>query len=155
MANAAYIDGLKMLARRELSEAQVRQRLARKGHDAADVDDAVRRLREGRALDDVRTAEAIARTQIALKRRGKLRVKQEIERAGIAAATARLATEDVFAIVDDEALLESSMATRLRGRGRIADDAEFRRLYRYLVSQGFEHDKVVSALKARRSSGRR
>ena len=29
---SAYVDGLKMLARRELSELQVRQRLARKGH---------------------------------------------------------------------------------------------------------------------------
>src|SRR5712691_8085164 len=31
-AKRAYLDGLNMLARRELSEAQVRQRLARKGH---------------------------------------------------------------------------------------------------------------------------
>ena len=37
-----YVDGLKMLARRELSEQQVRQRLARKGHDADAIDDADR-----------------------------------------------------------------------------------------------------------------
>jgi len=30
---SAYIDGLKMLGRRELSETQIRQRLARKEHD--------------------------------------------------------------------------------------------------------------------------
>ena len=29
MVESAYLDGLKMLARRELSEAQVRQRLSR------------------------------------------------------------------------------------------------------------------------------
>ena len=40
----AYIDALRMLARRELSEAQVRQRLARRQHPAAAIDEAVARL---------------------------------------------------------------------------------------------------------------
>jgi regulatory protein len=150
MVNAAYIDGLKMLGRRELSEAQVRQRLVRKGHDADAIDQAVERLREGRAIDDVRTAEAIARTEIVLKRRGRRRVTQAIEQAGIAASTARVAVADVFSTVDDEGLLESALVSRLRGRSRIEDDAECRRLYRYLLSQGFEHEHVAKALKARR-----
>ncbi len=36
--SSPYIDGLKMLGRRELSEAQVRQRLTRKGHGDEDID---------------------------------------------------------------------------------------------------------------------
>jgi len=39
-----YIDGLKMLGRRELSERQVRQRLARKGHEPDAIDAAIARL---------------------------------------------------------------------------------------------------------------
>ncbi len=38
---SAYLEGLKMLARRELSEMQVRQRLARKGHEPQAIDEAV------------------------------------------------------------------------------------------------------------------
>jgi regulatory protein len=148
--NAAYLDGLKLLARRELSERQVRQRLARKGHDEAAIEAAVARLREERAIDDARVAEAIARTETAVKRRGKLRVRMQIERAGIAKATAKRAVDDVFDTIDDEALLETSLQKRLRGRETIADDREFQRLYRYLTGQGFDHDRVMRALERRR-----
>jgi len=141
-----------MLARRELSEAQVRQRLARKGHEADAIDAAVTRLREERALDDARVAEAIARTQTAVRRRGKLRVRREIESAGITGATARRAVDEVFESLDPDALLQASLAKRLRGREAIADDAEFRRLYRYLIGQGFEPDQVLRALTARKPS---
>jgi regulatory protein len=145
-ASAAYIDGLKMLARRELSEQQVRQRLARKGHDADAIDAAVARLRDERAIDDARVAEAIARTETSLKRRGKLRVRMQIERAGIAKNVAKSATDAVFDGVDDDALIEAALRKRLRQRDQIADAREFQRLYRFLVSQGFEHDRVIEAL---------
>jgi regulatory protein len=150
MANA-YLDGLKMLARRELSEAQVRQRLARKGHALDAIDDAVARLLSERAIDDARVAGAIARTETSLRRRGKLRVRRQIEQAGIAAPTAQRALDEVYGSIDDDALLEASLAKRLRGRDHIEDDAEMRRLYRYLIGQGFEADRVLKVLKARRS----
>jgi regulatory protein len=145
----AYVDALKMLARRELSEAQVRQRLARRGHEPDAIDAAMARLREERAIDDARVAEAIARTESSVRRRGKLRVKRRIESAGISSATARRAVDEVYGSIDADALLEASLAKRLRGRAAIADDREFQRLYRYLVGQGFESDRVVRALKAR------
>jgi regulatory protein len=144
-----YLDGLKMLARLELSEAQLRQRLARRGHNPDEIDQAAARLRAERALDDARVAGAIARRETR-KRRGKLRVRMQIERAGIAKDVARDAVDQVFAAIDDDALLEASLAKRLRGREPIADDAEFARLFRYLVGQGFEPDRVMKALDARR-----
>ncbi len=146
---SAYVDGLKMLARRELSEAQVRQRLARRGHPPDDVDAAVARLKEERALDDVRVAEAIARTETSVKRRGRLRVRLQMERAGIAPSTARRAIDDIFAGIDGAGLIEAALAKRLRGQASIRDDAQFARLYRYLMGQGFEADQIVRALKAR------
>ena len=138
-----------MLGRRELSEAQVRQRLARRGHEPDSVDAAVARLRQERAIDDARVAEAIVRSQSSIRGRGKLRVLREVESAGIAAAIARRAVDDVFDGLDTDALLEASLAKRLDERKPIADDAEFRRLYRYLIGQGFEADRIIAALKAR------
>jgi regulatory protein len=146
----AYLDGLKMLARRELSEAQVRDRLARKGYAPGVVAEAVARLRDERAIDDSRVAEAIARRETTTKRRGKRGVRLRIERAGVTTATARKAVDEVFESVDDRALLEAALARRLRGRDRAADDREFQRLYRYLVTQGFDADAVMRALEARR-----
>jgi regulatory protein len=146
---AAYVAGLKMLGRRELSEAQVRERLARRGHEPDSVDAAVARLLEERAIDDVRVAEAIVRTQSSTRGRGRLRVLREVERAGIAAALARRAVDEVFGGLDPDALLEASLAKRLAKGEPVADEAEFRRLYRYLMGQGFEADRIIAALKAR------
>jgi regulatory protein len=148
--SSPYIDGLKMLGRRELSEAQVRQRLARKGHSADDIDDAVRRLKEERALDDARVADAIARTEIAIKRHGRSRVRRQIENAGIAPTLVKQAVDSAFGEIDDDALLQAALGRRLRGDRSIADRREFERLYRYLTAQGFESDRIVKALNARR-----
>ncbi|MFN7980752.1 MAG: regulatory protein RecX [Vicinamibacterales bacterium] len=149
--SSPYIDALKMLGRRELSELQIRQRLARKGHAEDEIDDAVRRLKDERALDDRRVAEAIARTEVVIKRRGRSRVLRQIEQAGIPAAVARDAVTDVFGDVDDEALIQAALGKRLRGDRQIADRREFERLFRYLTSQGFESGRILKALNARRA----
>ena len=150
---SAYLDALKMLARRELSEAQVRQRLARRGHEADAVEQAIEKLRTERALDDERVAETIARTQSLARGRGKFRVRQEIEAAGIGRAVADRAVAEAFKDVDSNALLDAAIARRLRGRTGAFDDRVFKRLFRYLVGQGFEPDRVLRALKARLGRG--
>ena len=147
---SAYVDGLKMLGRRELSEQQIRQRLARKEYSQDEIDQAIGRLREERAINDERVAEAIARTETGIRKRGKVRVRMQLERAGIAKDTARQAIDRVFEAIDDHALLESSLRKRLRGRDEIADDREFARLFRYLIGQGFESDRVMQALRDKR-----
>jgi regulatory protein len=147
---SAYIDGLKMLGRRELSEKQVRERLARKAYEPDEIDEAVTRLREERAINDQRVAEAIARMETGIRKRGKVRVRMQLERAGIPKETAKQAIDSVFEGIDDEALIEASLRKRLRGRDVIADDREFQRLFRYLVGQGFESDRVMKTLKAYR-----
>ena len=144
---SAYLDGLRMLGRRELSEAQVRQRLVRKGHQPDEIDAAVDRLRQERAIDDARVAEAIAHTETTVRRRGRLRVRRQIEQAGIAPATVRHTIDEVFGGIDDQTLLEEALTRRLKGRDRLADEGEFRRLFRYLVGQGFEPDHVMAILK--------
>ena len=144
----AYLDGLKMLARRELSEAQVRQRLARRDHDLDAIDDAVARLKTEHAIDDVRTATAIVRTEVSAKRRGRIRIEQALAKAGIRPSTSRQAIDDVFRSIDTDALITASLARRLRGQ--IRDDRQFARLYRYLVGQGFEPDRVMKVLDSRR-----
>lgn len=136
-----------MLARRELSEAQIRQRLARREHSPADIDDAIDRLKANRSLDDARVAGAIARMEAGIRKRGTLRVRRQLQAAGIAPSIAQRAVEEVFETVDADALLAESLRKRLRGRTRLADDREYARLYRYLLGQGFESDRIQRALK--------
>jgi SOS response regulatory protein OraA/RecX len=139
-----------MLAQRELSESQLRQRLARRKHDAADIDAAIQRLKEERAVDDTRAAEAIARREATGKHRGRIRVRAAIERSGVAPAIARRVVNELFASVDDGELVEAALKKRLRGREGIENDQEFQRLYRYLLGQGFDADLVLKTLGARR-----
>jgi regulatory protein len=150
MSDSAYLTALKLLARRELSEAQVRQRLARRQHDPDDIDQAVERLKADRSLDDARVAGAIARSEAGLKKRGRLRVRRSIEAAGIAADVARRAVEETFEAIDGDAQLTGALERRLRG-GTIADDREYARLFRYLMMQGYESDRIRAALEKRRT----
>ena len=149
--NPAYIVALRMLAGRELSERQVRQRLARRGFDAHEIDAAIARLLQDRSLDDERAARAMAHAETSLKKRGRLRVKQRLQAAGIAPAVAQRAIQDTFEAIDADALMSAALGKRLRGRDRIADEREFQRLYRYLVGQGFEPDRVLALLRRHRS----
>lgn len=145
----AYLAGLTMLARRELSEMQLRTRLARRGFDADDIDEAVARLKGERALDDARVATACARTEAGLRRRGRARVLRQVEALGIAREIARRAVADVFAEVDEARLLEESIARRLRRGISLEDEAAVRRLHRYLIGQGFEPSRVAAALRSK------
>jgi regulatory protein len=146
----AYTDALKLLGRRELSEAQLRQRLTRRKHGPDAIDSALERLREEGSIDDARVAEAIARSQTSLRKRGKLRVRLQVQRAGIDSATARRVVDEVFQDLDADALLDAALAKRLRPGHDIADDRAFNRLYRYLVGQGFDPDRVMAVLRTRR-----
>ena len=145
----AYTAGLELLARRELSEAQLRARLARRQFDAGEIDAAIARLRSERALDDRRAALACARTEASLRRRGRARVVQQVESLGIARDVARAAVSEVFAELDERSLLEQALERRLRRGVSLADAAGVRRLHRYLIAQGFEPAHVAALIESR------
>jgi regulatory protein len=144
----AYVTGLRMLARRELSEAQVRVRLERRQFEDEEIDTAVARLRREGALDDRRTAVACARTEAHVKRHGRLRALRQLEALGIARTVARAAVAEVFADVDEDSLLARALDRRLRPGARL-DRAAVRRVQRYLLTQGFEASQVNAALRSR------
>jgi len=147
MPDSAYIAGLKMLGRRELSERQVRQRLARREYDNESIDAAIVRLTSDRSLDDERAARAMVHAETSLKKRGKIRVRRRLDAAGIPPAIAARAIQDAFQDIDADALAAAALQKRLRGREEIADEREFQRLYRFLIGQGFESDRVLALLR--------
>ncbi len=148
----AYTQALAWLARRELSESQLRSRLARRGVEEDDIDDAIARLKRDRSLDDRRVALAYARSAVTLKGRGRERIRRDIEALGIDRALARSATDEVFGEVDESALLERALARRWPRAGAPPDQRALQRIYRFLLQQGFPPDKVLSAFRARRAA---
>jgi len=144
---SAYTDALQFLARRELSEKQLRDRLLDREHPALEVDRVITRLLESKTLDDARVARAYARTAAGVKGRGRLRVMRELNEMGIAKETATEAAADVFADVDERALIAKALQKKMRGRPKIASQAEHARLYQYLMRQGFTPAGIVAALR--------
>jgi regulatory protein len=146
----AYVTALRLLARRELSEAQVRTRLARRQFEAGEIDAAVARLQGERALDDRRTALACARTEAQVKRRGRLRALRAVEALGIDRELARTAVAEAFRDVDEDAVIQQVLERRLRHGGSLDDPATLRRMQRYLLAQGFDAGTITVALRRHR-----
>ena len=160
----AYTQALTWLARRELSERQVRERLARREFDEESIDAAVTRLKTERAIDDRRVALACARSAVRLKGRGRERVRRSIESLGISRDLARAAVDEVFTEIDESALIARALDKRwprpaAATTGSSADSEppapdrrEIQRIYQSLLRQGFPADRVMQAIR-RRSSG--
>ena len=146
----AHKAGLTLLARRELSAAQLRTRLLQKTMEPKAIELAILRLKKEGALDDHRMAMAYTRQSINLKQRGPNRVAQELEARGVDRGTALSAIKAVFTDYDTKAVLEHALKRRLTGS--ITNRSEFRRLYQYLIRQGFDPDLIVNTLRTKSRS---
>ena len=144
---AAYPSAIRLLARRDLSTAQLKTKLLDRGLEPDEIDEAIERLRAERWLDDERTAETHARRIIGVKHRGERRARQELEAVGIPAETAARVVRLVLDELDETDVLEKAIARHLPGP--IRDRAHFRRVYQALLRQGFAADQVAKALVAR------
>jgi regulatory protein len=142
-----------MLGRRELSTSQLRARLLDREHPAEEVEAAIAHLLETQALDDRRVARAFARTAAKVKGRGRLRVMRELHAMGIAKEVASEALAEVFADLDERALITKALQKKLRGRPRTTSPAERARLYQYLMRQGFSPAAIVAALRGSELKG--
>ncbi|HEX5474926.1 MAG TPA: regulatory protein RecX [Vicinamibacterales bacterium] len=148
---SAYLDGLRLLARRERSVEEVRARLLDRDHPREEVEAALAHLLETGALDDARVAREAARTALSVKGRGRLRVERELVARGIARDVVAQAVGDVFGSADERALIARALQKKLRGK-RIASTADAARLYQFLLRQGFTPAAVSDALRASRRS---
>jgi regulatory protein len=143
-----YLLGLRWLARRELSAAALSARLRARGFADEAIGAALERLcREG-ALDDRRTALAAARTEAEVKGRGRIRALATLARLGIGPEVARAAVAEVYAALDERALIERALARRRLDRLDTA--AARRRAYTYLLRQGFSPELIRTVLRTRR-----
>jgi regulatory protein len=147
-SKAAYFRALRWLTARELSEAQVRARLAEKGYTDIAIKPAVERLLQDRTLDDRRAATAVARTEARVRRHGPYRVMGKLMAMQIDRDLAKDIVRELFGEEDEEALLEKTLETRLRGNPeRLTDPRERRRILAYLVRQGFSASAASAAIR--------
>jgi regulatory protein len=149
MKDSTYLTALKLLARRELSVAQLRARLEERDFPPAEISAAIEHLLETGALDDRRVARSYATTAAKVKGRGRLRVSRELQAIGIDRQTAAEAVGEVFGDLDERSLIAKAIQKKLRGRQPPKDTAARARLYQYLIRQGFSPALIADALRRR------
>jgi regulatory protein len=135
---------LRLLGRRDYSAAELTKRLIEKGYPDDDVARAVGELVADGSVDDRRLAHAYARSASAIKGRGRLRIKRELEARGIAAALASEATRALDS--DDERATIARFIARKRGAAPLDRKAR-QRLYGQLIRRGFSAELVTRALR--------
>lgn len=144
----AYLVALTMLSRRELSEAQIRTRLARKEFEDDEIKTAVEQLRRDGTINDRRVALAAARLESTIRHRGRARVIQKLRSLGIDADVIESAVNEVFEEVDEGALLDRALERRLRGKAsKDLDERGRARVVRGLAGQGFSIAAILKRLK--------
>ena len=148
-----------MLARRDLSEGEVRTKLLARDFAEPEVEKAISRLRERRYLDDRSLAAAVARTQARTKHQGPLKVRAHLRRRQIPEELALAAIRTEFpegaeggrAVIALRRMGPSPAAHQARGQaGTTGPDAQSRkeagRLFRRLVARGYSRDAARHAV---------
>ena len=125
---------LAMLARRALSEMELRQRLTQKGY--TDIDDTVLRIKDLGYLNDQALAEALAR-EAERTGRGPLWLANKLRQRGVRAKPP---------IPDQETLLLRAKAALSKRFAQLAA-ADKPRAYRFLLSRGFTTDIASQLLR--------
>jgi regulatory protein len=147
-----YIAGLRILNYRFNSEAELRAKLDRKEFPRDAIDAAIERLRREKWLDDERFAAAFVRMRLR-KGIGRLRIKRELQAAGVDSATIAQALE--IPDHDDRAAAITSARKRLAVlRRRDDDDAIRQKLVAYLFRQGYESGMAMDAVREAMATSR-
>lgn len=150
---SAYDKAVDLLARKQHTAAGLRRKLRQRGYERGEVDKALARLNELGYLNDEMTASIWAEQ---LSRQVNIGRRRAVEKLIVHGVPVELAKREVENIWDDELerehasrtlekLLQSS-STPSQGPQRNA------KLYRSLVSRGFDPDVVRGLLEALRSN---
>lgn len=133
---------LNYLGYRPRSEAELRQRLHRRGFNDEVVDKVVIGLKERRLIDDVAFAQYWRDNRLSFRPRSRRLIKLELRQKGVAAETAN---EVVEGLDDESAAYEVGLK-----KARVLSGLDYREFHRYLSDhlrrRGFDYEIIRSAV---------
>ena len=132
-----------LLSAKPRSVAEMRQRLLEKDWTNAEIVDSVlEKLKEYNYLNDAQYAENFAASNIRQKPQGKRKLQLKLAQKRVDKETAKEALEKVFEETPEADLVEQALEKRLRLKGIPKDRDETKKLFDYLLRQGFSFDLV-------------
>ncbi len=147
-APSAYQRALTRLARRDHSESELRRALLQRGHEDEEVEAALRRLHSERYLDDSGFAERFARSRLAGRGLGRLRVRQGLRERGVDRGTAEAGLRAALREVPEADALEAVARRYWRQRTRDEPANRLRKLWAFLLRRGYPAPLVNDRLRA-------
>jgi regulatory protein len=140
---------VKLLSAKSHSVAELEEKLRRtRGADDATVETVIARLREYGYLDDERLAFGYAANRVRRQPTGRRRLARDLKFKKIDPAVADEALDLVFAETPEEDLIDQAIEKRIRLRGRPKDRIEAKKLFDYLLRQGFQYELTAAKVKA-------
>ena len=140
----AYNYALNLLAARPYSSSALRRKLIQKEYEAADADDAIRRLLDNGLLNDAKFAEQFARSKMLSTGASKRRVTQDLYRKGIKGDVATNAIANVIDQdeIDPAVVIERVARKKLAQLGDLEPVVLRRRLFAFLARRGYDLDEI-------------
>jgi regulatory protein len=148
-----YAAALGALMRRAHSTFELRTYLERRAEESEGVRRVLARLKQEKLLDDSRYAVDFARVRATSRRQGAHRIVQELRKRGVPDRAIDEAIAQVFADVDEAAIVRKVIERRTRSaRGRLdaspLDAKKTASLYRTLLRAGFDASIIRRELNA-------
>lgn len=139
---------LHFIAHQPRTEAEVVRRLGRSGASDGQIDEVIRRLRGGGALDDSAYVRAYVESRLQRQGYGPRRIEAELVRRGIARETVKAALE-TFA--GETNTLETALEQATKRWMRLEKEPDVRKrrkkLVDFLVRRGFSFDTAHEAMR--------
>ncbi len=144
----AFDVGLRLLARREHSRAELSAKLAQRGYEQSEIEPALDRLESEGALDEARFAEQYVRLRLR-QGYGPARIRADLVTRGVDGAALEAALAAEGEADDDEHWLERAEAARRRrfGAELPGDYDERARQARFLERRGFPAAHIARVLR--------
>jgi regulatory protein len=142
LKGTAYQRAVQLLARREHSADELRQKLAQQSHQSSDIDQAIDKLMSSGLQSDHRFAENYIRSRCN-RGYGELRIKQELKQKGL---SADLIEEGLNVIEVDWFTLASAARCKRFGEQIPVDLKERAKQQRFLQYRGFTHEQINESL---------
>ena len=137
-----------MLARRDRSVAQLERGLRQRGYSAEDIRDALQRLTDAKALDDLRYAERFSRNRLTHGGLGRHRVRQALYQRGVPRKDAEQGLAAALDQVSETESIERLARLYWSRRSQGEPHERLRRLWAFLLRRGFPADLVRTRLQA-------
>jgi len=143
---SAFDDACRSLARRRLTEAEIRLRLSRR-HPETEIKAAIRKLRDYRYLDDDALIADYARDRLLHSPRSAELIESELERRGIESDHFRRVLEAEFPDYDEREVARRALKQHSRvilsGSKKAMPQAQRERALRFLRSRGFSYEVML------------